>query len=160
MLAIKYGIVLPDDLKWGPSGWKGVGVLNGRDLKLVIDVSVPTDRQLSATRPDLTVYSWRTKHIAILEVACAWELVVIVREKEKREKYQEFARDLATQHQEWKVSVYPLVVKDLASLAGFREELGKTHLLTKREISFLARNCQFEALCSAVRIIQRHLSNE
>ena len=82
-----------------------------------------------------------------------------MREKEKMEKYQEFARDLATQHQGWKVSVYPLVVGDLASLAGFREELGKTHL-TKREISFLARNCQFEALCSAVRIIRRHLSNE
>ena len=54
-----------------------VGVLNGRDLKLVIDVRVPTDRQLSATRPDLIVYSWRTKHISILEVACAWEPLVL-----------------------------------------------------------------------------------
>ena len=160
MLAAKYGIVLPDDLKWGLAGWKGVGVLNGRDLKLVIDVSVPTDRQLSATRSDLIVYSWCTKRISILEVACAWELLVIVREKEKSGKYQEFARDLATQHQGWKVSVYPLVVGNLASLAGFREELWKTHHLTKREISFLARNCQFEALCFVVRIIRRHLSNE
>ena len=99
MLAVKYGIVLPDDLKWGPVRWKGVGVLNGRDLKLVINVSVPTDKQLSAKKPDLIVYSQRTKHIAILEVACAWYPLVIVREKEKREKYQEFARDLATQHQ-------------------------------------------------------------
>ena len=56
MLAVKYGIVLPDDLKWGPAEWIGVGVLYRRDLKLVIDVSVPTDRQLSATRPDLIVY--------------------------------------------------------------------------------------------------------
>ena len=144
----------------GTGGVERGGSLNGRDLKLVIDVSVPTDRQLSATRPNLIVYSWRTKHISILEVACAWEPLVIVREKEKKEKYQEFARDLATQHQGWKVLVYLLVVGDLASLAGFREELGKTHLLTKREISFLARNCQFEALCSAVRIIRRHLSNE
>ena len=125
MLAVKYGIVLPDNLKWGPVGWKRVRVLNGRYLKLVIDVSVPTDRQLSATRPDLIVYLWRTKRIAILEVACAWELLVIVREKEKREKYQEFARDLATQHQGWKVSVYPLVVGDLASLAGFRRNSGR-----------------------------------
>ena len=71
MLAVKYGIVLPDDLKRGLARWKGVGVLNGRDLKLVIDVSVPTDKQLSATRPDHIVYSRRTKRIAILEVACA-----------------------------------------------------------------------------------------
>ena len=121
-----------------------MGVLNGRDLKLVIDVNVPTDKQLSVTRLDLLVYSWRTKHIPILKVACAWEPLVMLREKEKREKYQEFARDMATQHQGWKVSVHPLVVGDLASLASFREELGNTHLLTKREISFLAWNCQFD----------------
>ena len=54
----------------------------------------------------------------------------------------------------------PLVFGDLTSLAGFREEVGNTHLLTKREISFLAWDCQFEALRSAVRIIRRHLSNE
>ena len=54
---VRYSI--PDDLMWGPSWWKGVGVLNGRDLKLVIDVSVPTDRQMSSTRLDLIVYSRR-----------------------------------------------------------------------------------------------------
>ena len=125
-----------------------------------VNVSVPTGRQLSATRPDLIVYSWRTKCIFILEVACAWEPLIIVREKEKRVKYSEFARDLATQHRGWKVSVHPLVVGDFASLAGFRDEFWATHLLTKREISFLARNCQFESLCSAVRIIRRRLSIE
>ena len=60
MLAGKFGIVLPNDLQWGPAGWKGVGVLEGKDVKLAIDVCVPTDRQRSATRPDLIVYSWRT----------------------------------------------------------------------------------------------------
>ena len=158
MLAAKFDIVLPSDLQWGLAGWKGVGVLEGKNLKFVIDISVPTDQQLSATRPYLIVYSWRTKCIFILEVACAWEPLVIVREKEKRAKYQEFARDLAMQHRGWKVSIYPMVVGYLASLAGFRDEFWETHLLTKWEISFLARNCQFESQCSAVRIIQRHLS--
>ena len=40
MLAVKFGIVLPNDMKWGLAGWKGVGVLVGKDVKLVIDVSV------------------------------------------------------------------------------------------------------------------------
>ena len=146
MLTAKFDIVLPNDLQWGLAGWKGVGVLEGKDMKLVIDVSIPMDRQLSATRPDLIVYSWRTKCIFILEVACAWEPLIIVREKEKRAKYQDLARDLATQHRGWKVSVHPLVVGDLASLAGFRDEFWATHLLTKREISFLAWNCQFESV--------------
>ena len=94
MLAAKFDIALPSDLQWGPAGCKGVGVLEGKDLKLVVDVSVPTDRQLSATRLDLIVYSWRTKCISILEVVCAWEPLVIVREKQKRAKYQECARIL------------------------------------------------------------------
>ena len=35
--------------------------------------------------PAVRIYLyWRTKRIAILEVACAWEPLVIVREKEKR----------------------------------------------------------------------------
>ena len=84
-LAGKFGIVLPSDLQWGPARWKGVCVLEGKDVKLVIDVSVPTDRQLSATRPDLVVYSWRTKHIFILEVACAWEPLVHARQGERKE---------------------------------------------------------------------------
>ena len=42
----------------------------------------------------------------------------------------------------WKVSGHPLVVGVLKSLACFREELTKTHLLTKQEI-FMVRNCLF-----------------
>ena len=57
-----------------------MGDLEGKDLKLVIDISIPTDRQLSATRRDVLMYSWRTKCMSILEVACAWEPLVIVRE--------------------------------------------------------------------------------
>ena len=63
-----------------------MNVLEGKDLKLVINVTVTTNRQLSATRPDLIVYSWCTKCISIFEVACAWEPLVIVREEAK---YQE-----------------------------------------------------------------------
>ena len=136
-----------------------MGVLEGKDMKLVIDISIPTDRQLSATRSDIIMYSWRTKCIFILEVACAWEPLIIEGEGEGEEgKISGISKDLATQHRNWKVSVHPLVVGDLTSLAVFRDEFWATHLLTKREISFLAQNCQFESLCSAVRIIRRHFS--
>ena len=57
-----------------------------------------------------------------------------------REKYAEYTADLATQWRGWRTLVHHLVVGDLASLGGFREELDKTHLLSKREISFPARN--------------------
>ena len=107
MLAAKHDILLPSDLQWAPARWKGVGILERKDLKLYIDISVPMDQQLSATRLDLVVYSWHTKVISILEVACAWEPLVLVREKEKRANYQEFTKDLAMQHRGWKVLVHP-----------------------------------------------------
>ena len=157
-LCRKFKITIPDSMKWGASGWSGVGVLESSEVKMLLDVSTPTDRMITERRPDLVVFLYATRCAYILEVACAWDPLVVEREKEKRLKYAEYAADLATQWRGWRTSVHPLVVGDLASLGSFREELNKTHLFSKRDISFLARNCQFEALCSAVRIIRRHLS--
>ena len=90
--------------------------MEGNDLKLCVDVSVPTDRQLTERRPDLVVFAKEKRKIIIFDVACAWKPLLNEREGEKREKYQELARDMATQWKGWKSSVVPLVVGDLASL--------------------------------------------
>ena len=156
-LCRRHTIRVPERLKWRGDGWSGVAILEGENLKLCIDISIPTDRQMKERRPDLIVFDKSEKRISIFDVACAWEPLLIEREKEKRGKYQELARDLATQWAGWKTSVVPIVVGDLGSLAGFRKELKGTGLLSSREVSFLARNCQFEVLCSAVRIIRRQL---
>ena len=50
------------------------------------------------------------------------------------------------------------MVGDLGSLVNFRKELEDTAVLSKREASFIAKNCQFVALCYAVRIIRQTLS--
>lgn len=125
-----------------------VAVLEGETLKLCVDVSVPTDRQMKERRPDLIVFAKTEKRITIFDVACASEPLLIEREDEKRGKYQELARDLATQWSGWKTNVVPLVVGDLGMLAGFRKDLKGTGLLISKEVSFLARNCQFEVLHS------------
>ena len=104
------------------------------------------------------MFAKKSRRVTIFEVACAWEPLLIEREDEKREKYQELARDMATQWPGWKTSVVPLVVGDLGSLAGFRKGMSQTGLLHSKTISYLARNCQFEVICSAIRIIRRHLS--
>jgi hypothetical protein len=53
-----------------------------KDVKLVLDVSTPTDRQVDNIRPDLQVYLHeRSKRLAILEVACAGEPLVLEREE-------------------------------------------------------------------------------
>lgn len=43
VLTRKFKIALPNRLKWGISGWKGVGTIESEEVKLVLDVSVPTD---------------------------------------------------------------------------------------------------------------------
>jgi hypothetical protein len=104
------------------------------------------------------VYLKRSKRLAILEVACAWEPLVLEREREKRGKYREFACDLATQLGEWRVTVHPLVVGDLGSVASLATELKASGVLDERETLVCVRNCQFEALCKSVQIVRRQLS--
>ena len=82
------------------------------------------------------------------------------RQREKRGKYQELATDLATQWPGWKVQITPIVVGDLDSLGSLRDELSGLQLFTRKEILRFTRNAQFEVLCSTVRILWRHLSND
>ena len=115
---------------------------------------------MTERRPDLIAYFRESRRIIIFEIACAWEPLIEERQMEKGLKYRELAADLATQWPGWGVFTIPLVVVSLGSLGSFREELSKLQLLQKSKILWLARNAQFEALCSAVRIIRRHLSND
>ena len=74
------------------------GCLRGDKAKLVVDVSIPTDRDLTARRPDIIVYLKECNLAVILEVAVAWKTLLEEREKEKSNKYRELAADLATRH--------------------------------------------------------------
>ena len=50
-LAEKLEVTVPDDsTKWGINGWYGVAVLSGAKAKIVVDLSVPIDRQLPYIR--------------------------------------------------------------------------------------------------------------
>ncbi len=137
-----------------------MAVIENSELKITIDVSIPTDRSITERRPDLVIDLKRECRALILEVACAWEPLILEREREKRGKYEELARDLATQLSGWRTQVFPLVVGDLGSLGSFRKELEATGLFDKREVSFIARNCQIESLCAAVRILRQTLSKD
>ena len=119
-LAAKYQLAVPQGLRWGPDGWNGVAVLEGPDAKLSVDLSIPTDKQLTARRPDLVAYLCKEKVIVIFEVACAWEPLVNERELEKFSKYRDLAADLASQNPGWRVKTVPLVVGTLGTVNSFR----------------------------------------
>ncbi len=92
-------------------------------IKLVVDVSIPTETVLTERRPDFTSHHIISHHspskrAVIFVVACAWEPLILEREAEKRNKYQRFATDLASQLRCWKVTVHPLVMGYLGSVCG------------------------------------------
>ena len=95
-LAAKYQLAVPQGLRWWPDRWNGVAVLEGPEAKLSVDLSIPTDKQLTAQRPDLVAYLCKEKVIVIFRVACAWEPLVSERELEKFSKYRDLAADLAS----------------------------------------------------------------
>ena len=152
-------MTVPEGLRWEHTGWVGVAVLDSPKAKLVVDRSIPTDRQLTERRPDLVAYFRELKHIVIFEIACAWEPLVLERENKKRGKYRELAADLATQWPGWKVTTVPLVVGALGTLNRFREELSELKLFSEKKISWMAREAQFEALVSATRLVCQHLAH-
>ena len=136
-----------------------MGVLEDDKMKLVVDVSMPTDCELTSRRPDIVVFLKERNQITIVEVAVAWEPLLEEREREKSNKYRELAADLATQHPGWKVDIIPVVVGSLGTLRNFREHIVRLKLFTKREILRLTRDVQFEVLCFGVRLIRRHFSS-
>ena len=60
-LAAKLDVKVPDSIKWGANGWHGVATLHGTRAKLLVDLSVPTDRQLTKRRPDILLYLKKSK---------------------------------------------------------------------------------------------------
>jgi len=55
-LARSQGLTVPNSWGWRAQGWQGVGVLEDDRTKIVVDVSMPTDRELTSRRPDIVVF--------------------------------------------------------------------------------------------------------
>ena len=140
-LAKKLDVMVPTSMKWGVDGWHGVAVLSGGKAKIVVDLSVPTDRQLSERRPDLMLHLKESQRIVILEGAVAWEPLLAERERQKTAKYGELAADLATQHPGWRVEVVPIVIGSLGTLRNVRHNIYGLGIFTQREGPNWQRRC-------------------
>jgi len=68
-LAKSQSLKVPDSWGWRAQGWQGVGVIVGDKAKLVVDVSMQTDRDLTVRRPDIIMYLKERNQIVILEVS-------------------------------------------------------------------------------------------
>ncbi len=91
-VAEKLKVKVPECLKV-PGGGIRCGVIESGNVTMLVDLCIPTDRQVKERKPDLVVRMVREKKIAIFEVAVSWDPKVEEREVEKRAKYGDLAAD-------------------------------------------------------------------
>ncbi len=156
-IAQKLELKLPQDLKC-PEGGVRSGIMTAKDKTVLVDLCVPTDRAITARRPDLIVRQVKEKKITIFEVACSWDPKVEKREREKYAKYADPAADLAKQWEGFRVTVVPVVIGDLGLIRNMRRQIKKANILNVKEIARFAAEAQREVQCWAVKILKRTLA--
>ena len=142
-VGLALGVNLPGR-RTAPGGIAETGVVRGKDVTMQVDAGHPTDRQLEARRPDLVVTCERSRRIAIMEVACAWEPGDAERERQKSSKYQELAADLHQQkkgneQRKYCVKVTPVVVGTMGLVCGLHEHLMGSGLLQRGQADKICR---------------------
>ena len=96
-----------------PGGSARSGVYGTECITVKVDQVSPTDRVVPDSRPNLVVRDQGRRELVILEVACAWEPLIMECGREKRCKYQELAADLARQYPGYRITVVPVVLGEL-----------------------------------------------
>lgn len=138
--------------------WEAIPPVQESDnVRLMWDPSIPTDRVLQERRPDVVLVLKDRREVLLLEFACAFDPLVKEREREKLEKYQELAADVASQYPGYKVRVVPFVIGDLGSIVGLAESLRSLKLFNPRQLGALIDHLQSKVLWGSVRILKRHL---
>ena len=98
------------------------------------------DHVIEAGRPDIVVLDKEMDHTLVIDIAVPVDGRVEEKEKEKREKYQDLAREI---RKLWKtsVNVVLIVVGALGAVANLEEELSRLEL-GRKEVD----RAQFSAL--------------
>ena len=157
MLCQHFSMGIPAKQGWGSQGMAVPMVIEDSRVKITIDQPIPTLNYIEERRPDLLVTLPEEKRMCIIEVAVAWDELVLERERQKRDKYQPLKADLGRMTG-WEVLVIPVVVGCLGSIGGLVQSIMDLKIFSKTEALKLTKEIQMEALVAAVRIAKRHLS--
>ena len=126
-------------------------VLENDSFKILWDFNIQTDHILEARRPDLVVVRKAERLTQIVDFAIPLDPLVVEREQQKIEKYQDLAREIKKM---WntKVAVIPIVVGSLGSISK-RFEMWTDKLGIKINI----KDVQKTALLHSARILRKVL---
>ena len=135
-------------------------VLEIGKTRITVDTNMPTERNVLACRPDHVLYWEEKKVIVVFEVACAWEPLVLEREKEKWLKYEPLATDIAARNRISAVIVMPIVVGTLGVIGSMHERLKQLKLFPASSLNTVIADLQMEAIQATTQILRSQLSTK
>ena len=100
-------------------------VLENNFVKIWWNYEWQTPHQCTNRRPDLVVMEKEEKKIWIMDMACPIEKNVEMKEREKKQKYQQLAEEVKAVYPEYEVEVIPLVVGCLGGIKNLHANVKK-----------------------------------
>ncbi len=137
---------MPPTLEWGKEGWTGIGSFGDTsDVFVEVDTLQTTSGTIKHRRPDLVIRNVHDKTITLLEVAVAWEPLILEREDEKRAKYEAPARDIGRRKPTpiTQIIVRPLVIGDRGTVTHAKQELLEMGIWKERPSTILSRTVKW-----------------
>ena len=128
------------------------------NVKVIIDLSIPTDERLKKRRPDIVVITSKPKRVEILEVACVLDHLIEEREQQKQTKYQALAVEMVLKYN-CRAEVYPIVIGNLGCIGSLKAQLQAASCVKNEGVGNLVTAIQKLMLDSNIRII-RHFFAE
>ena len=90
--------------------------MENKDLKVLWDFTVQTDKHLQHNRPDILIVHKKKTECQIIDVACPGDSRLESKEDEKIEKYRDLAIEIKTLWKLKSVKVVPVVIGALGTI--------------------------------------------
>ena len=105
---------------------KPATVLENENHKILWDMDIQTDKPIQARRPDVIIINKKEKFCQIVDFAVPADHRINIKEKEKRSKYTELARELKGIWMMKKIKIVPIIVGALGTIPkNFEKRMGE-----------------------------------
>ena len=149
-----YGIDKDPVIPWVPKEVESV--VEHQNVKIFWNYAHSTTRQITATKPDITLFDVATKEIFVIEFSSPSDKNITLKEEEKRSKYQDLLFELRGQYPRYRVH---LVVLIIGCLGGMKDssvsELEKIPVVRSKAFS-LACSMQKAVLLGSMQLLRIH----
>ena len=123
-----------------------------------VDIVIPTDKVIDARRPDIVIFNKTTTEAWIIDIACAWEPLLLDREAQKVAKYLELAADLGRRERRWHIRTMAVVVGTLGTIGTPRHQLAQLDLWNPSEITGVIKELQYQTIKAGAQLLRRHFA--